>query len=454
MLSVSLKRTAAIFQRGMATGRHFIAVCQMTSDNDLEQNFEAARSMIERAGEKKCEMVFLPECFDFIGRNKNEQVDLAMSVDGDYMRRYRELAKKHNLWLSLGGLHHKDDADPAHPWNSHVVIDSQGNTRAIYDKLHLFDLEIPGKVRLMESEFSKAGAEMVEPIETPIGKMGLSICYDVRFAELSIWNRKKGAQILTFPAAFTLTTGLAHWETLLRARAIENQCYVIAAAQTGKHNEKRLSYGHAMVVDPWGAVVAQCSERVDMCFAEIDLSYVDELRTMQPVYSHRRNDLYSIHVNEIDESEIDMNFSKFAIKREQIFAKSRHSFAFVNLKPVTDGHVLVSTKRVVEKLTELNDEETADLFILAKKIQKMIEKFHGVESTTICVQDGKEAGQTVPHVHVHILPRRKGDFGDNEIYYELANHDKNEARKPRTIDEMAQEAARYREAISQNSSCL
>ena len=116
---------------------------------------------------------------------------------------------------------------------------------------------------------------MVLPVETPAGRVALSICYDLRFPELSIWNRKKGADILTFPAAFTVPTGLAHWEVsmsvflvivffkvLLRARAIENQCYVIAAAQTGKHNDKRMSYGHAMIVDPWGAVVAQCSERV------------------------------------------------------------------------------------------------------------------------------------------------------------------------------------------------
>ncbi|PIO69775.1 hydrolase, carbon-nitrogen family [Teladorsagia circumcincta] len=148
------------------------------------------------------------------------------------------------------------------PWNSHVIIDDQGETRALYNKLHLFDLEIPGKVRLMESEFSKSGSKMVPPVDTPIGRLGLSICYDLRFPELALWNRYKGAEILSYPSSFTLNTGLAHWEPLLRTRAIETQCYVIAAAQTGKHNDKRSSYGHSMVVDPWGAVVAQCSERV------------------------------------------------------------------------------------------------------------------------------------------------------------------------------------------------
>ncbi|CAD6198155.1 unnamed protein product [Caenorhabditis auriculariae] len=290
---------------------------------------------------------------------------------------------------------------------------------------------------------------MVPPVETPVGKLGLSICYDLRFPELSIWNRKKGAQILSFPSAFTVNTGLAHWETLLRTRAIENQCYVVAAAQTGKHNEKRVSYGHAMVVDPWGAVVAQCSERVDMCFCEIDLGYVEEVRTLQPVYSHRRSDLYNVNVNEVDKEELDFNFATFPIDSKTIFYRSAHSFAFVNLKPVLDGHVLISPKRVVEKLTDLTDEETSDLFITAKKVQVMLEKVQNVHSSTVCVQDGEDSGRTVPHVHVHVLARRPSDFGGNtdDLYKNLADHDKNDKIKPRTPEEMAAEAKKYREAM-------
>ncbi|EFP02412.1 CRE-NFT-1 protein [Caenorhabditis remanei] len=436
-----------LIRRTMATGRHFIAVCQMTSGNDLEKNFETAKNMIERAGEKKCEMVFFPECFDFIGINKTEQVDLAMTANCEYIQRYRDLAKQNNVWLSLGGLHHKDSSDNAHPWNTHLIIDSQGETRVEYKKLHLFDLEIPGKVRLMESEFSKAGNEMVPPVDTVIGRLGLSICYDVRFPELSLWNRKRGAQLLSFPSAFTLNTGLAHWETLLRARAIENQCYVIAAAQTGAHNPKRQSYGHAMVIDPWGAVVAQCSERVDMCFAEIDLNYVENIREMQPVFSHRRSDLYTLHVNERSAEDGNLKFSEFTIPNSHVFYSTPHSFAFVNLKPVTDGHVLVSPKRVVQHLTDLTDSETADIFIVAKKVQAMLEKHHNVKASTICIQDGEEAGQTVPHVHIHILARRSGDFGDNEIYRKLASHDKEPERKPRTTEQMSSEAEVYRKLM-------
>ncbi|RCN29603.1 histidine triad domain protein [Ancylostoma caninum] len=290
---------------------------------------------------------------------------------------------------------------------------------------------------------------MVHPIDTPIGRLGLSICYDLRFSELSLWNRYKGAEILSFPSAFTVNTGLAHWEALLRARAIETQCYVVAAAQTGKHNEKRSSYGHSMVVDPWGAIVAQCSERVDMCFAEIDTAYVAELRKMQPVFEHRRSDLYTLHVNEIDNDNSPMKFSEFTIAPESIFYRSSLCFAFVNLKPVLNGHVLICPKRVCNHLTDLTDAETADLFVVAKKVQRMLEKVHNVSSSTVCVQDGPEAGQTVKHVHVHVLARRKDDFGcsPDNLYQNLATHDKDPTVRPRSQEEMSAEAAIYREAI-------
>lgn len=417
----------------------------------MEKNFEICKEMVERATAQNCKMVFFPECFDYVGRNKEENIGLATEENGHIMQRFRSIAKQNSIWISLGGLHNKDPNEPKMPWNSHIVIDDEGNTAALYNKLHLFDLEIPGKVRLMESEFSKRGTRMVPPVDTPVGRLGLSICYDLRFAELALWNRNKGAQILSYPSAFTLNTGLAHWEPLLRARAIESQCYVVAAAQTGKHNEKRSSYGHSMVIDPWGAVVAQCSERVDMCFAEIDLSYVAELRQMQPVFAHRRHDLYTLHVNEVDDDNSALMFGEFTIAAESIFYRSAHSFAFVNLKPVLNGHVLVSTKRLCKHLTDLTDEETADLFVVAKKVQKMLERFHNVTSSTVCVQDGKDAGQTVQHVHVHVLARREGDFGcsPDNLYQNLATHDKDASVRPRSQDEMSAEAALYREAMKE-----
>uniref|UniRef100_A0A0K0DJ02 CN hydrolase domain-containing protein n=1 Tax=Angiostrongylus cantonensis TaxID=6313 RepID=A0A0K0DJ02_ANGCA len=360
----------AAFQRTMSGTFTQIAVCQLTSDHDIERNVDICKDMVERASFRNCKMVFFPECFDFVGRSKEENIALASEEQGES---YRSFARQYGIWISLGGFHNKDSSEPQLPWNSHIVIDNDGKTRALYNKLHLFDIEIPGKVRLMESEFSKKGTKVVPPVETPVGRLGLSICYDLRFAELALWNRQRGADILSYPSAFTLNTGLAHWETLLRARAIESQCYVVAAAQTGKHNEKRFSYGHSMVVDPWGVVIAQCSERVDMCFADVDLSYVDELRSMQPVFAHRRADLYTLHVNEFD-VETPLKFGEFPISNDTIFYRSAYSFAFVNLKPVLNGHVLVSPKRVCYHLTDLSDAETADLFIVSKKVQKMLEK--------------------------------------------------------------------------------
>ncbi|NWI16400.1 NIT1 amidase, partial [Crypturellus soui] len=167
-----------------------------------------------------------------------------------------------------------------------------GRRAAAYRKTHLCDVELEGRVSMRESSFTNAGAEIVPPVSTPAGKLGLAICYDLRFPELSQALRRAGADILTFPSAFTTTTGSAHWEVLLRARAIESQCYVVAAAQTGRHHEQRASYGHSLVVDPWGAVVAQCSDGPGLCFAEIDLELVQRVRREMPVQSHRRPDLY------------------------------------------------------------------------------------------------------------------------------------------------------------------
>ncbi|VDM39733.1 unnamed protein product [Toxocara canis] len=434
-----------------ASMRPLIAVCQMTCTHDLDENFRIAKSMLQQAKERNAKMVFLPECFDFVGRTREENISLAMEENGDYINRYKQSAKEFGLWLSLGGFHHLDPENLRKPYNTHLIIDDQGSVRGRYQKLHLFDLDIPGKVRLMESEFSSAGHEMVRPVKTPVGVVAMSICYDLRYSELALWNRRKGAQILTYPSAFTVNTGLAHWESLLRARAIETQCYVVAAAQTGRHNDKRFSYGHAMVIDPWGAIIAQCSENVGMCFAEISLDYLNEVRTTQPVFKHRRSDLYSVIANEKTPIGSEaLSFGDHLISSEVIFYRSAHCFAFVNRSPVLPGHVLVSPVRKAVRLTDLTDEETADLFIVSKKIQAMIESHYNTTSSSVSVQDGPDAGRTVAHVHVHILPRKKDDFGGNpdKFYGELAEHDKpSAARKFRDVEDMNREAAIYRQLM-------
>ncbi|KAG0226663.1 Nitrilase [Actinomortierella wolfii] len=196
---------------------------------------------------------------------------------------------------------------PGKLYNTHVVINSEGSIVEKYRKIHLFDVDIADGPRLMESDSTVPGDQVVPPIKTPVGQVGLAICYDLRFPELAAKLRSKGAEILTYPSAFTPLTGQAHWEVLLRSRAIETQSYVIAAAQVGKHTEKRSSYGHAMIVDPWGRVVAECSgqkdrksngiesagendddDEAEIATADIDHSLIAKIRLEMPVWSHRR----------------------------------------------------------------------------------------------------------------------------------------------------------------------
>ncbi|KAI1733160.1 carbon-nitrogen hydrolase domain-containing protein [Ditylenchus destructor] len=426
--------------------RNMVAICQLTSQHDLQENLRVCTEMIARAKARNCKMVFFPECFDYIGRTREETISLAMEEDSDYIQNFRKLAQENNLWLSLGGFHHKVPSSGSLPFNTHLIINEKGETAGSYQKLHLFDLDIPNKVRLMESEFSVHGKKLHPPVDTPIGKMGLAICYDVRFPELSLYYRHRGAEILTYPSSFTVNTGLAHWEALLRARAIETQSYVIGAAQTGKHNDKRSSYGHSMVVDPWGAIIGQCSETVDMCFAEINLDYLYEVRKMQPVFTHRRSDLYSVLSPESVPASQDMEFDSHKISKETIFYQTSLSYAFVNLKPIVPGHVLCTSIRKAERLADLTDQETADMFILAKKVQRMLESHFKTVSFNVDVQDGPDSGQTVAHVHIHIVPRHKND--KLNINAELQGHE--DRRVARSLDEMAAEAAIYRNLMAQN----
>jgi len=225
---LSLIRTFVSTSRRMATDaekRALIAVCQMNCKSNKEDNFSTATGLITRAASLGCKMAFLPECFDMIGESRKQTLENLEPLDGSLITSYRALAKEKSIWLSLGGLHEKgpENAD-GKAMNAHIVINNEGEIASVYRKVHLFNLEIPGVIRLIESEFSMAGDRVVEPVSTPVGNIGLGICYDVRFAEFAIALAKAGADILTYPSSFTVPTGLAHWETLLRARAIETQC--------------------------------------------------------------------------------------------------------------------------------------------------------------------------------------------------------------------------------------
>lgn len=433
---------------------NLVAVCQLNSINDKEKNYATASSIVTQAAAVGAKMIFLPECFDFIGNNKQEAVGGAESLDGPTLARYRGLAKKLKVWLSLGGMHQKPtDPEEKKILNAHIILDDQGDIRSIYHKVHLFNLEIPNVVRLIESESYSAGNKLPEPVQTPIGKVGLGICYDLRFGEMATAYAKAGAHILTYPSSFTVPTGIHHWEPLIRARAIENQCYVIAAAQVGQHNPKRASFGHAMVVDPWGTVVAECSDGVGFAVALVNGEFAERSRSRLPIWTDRRTDIYAdiepaIDVYPIDE--IEYKFQDMTIPHAQVFYRSRYSYAFVNHRPVLNGHVLISPQRVCKKFKELTKAEVTDLMLLVQRVEKTLERIYRTESTTITIQDGVDAGQSVFHVHVHLLPRKPTDFGGNidKIYRELQRHDKQEFKKEYkklSENEMAAIATQLRE---------
>lgn len=273
----------------MQAVRRVVALAQVNQDTNVDRNFAKIASMASEAAAKGAQMMCLPENCNFFGSGV---LAAAQPIPGPYINRYQALAREHNLWLSLGGFQEQVPNTSTKYHNSHVLISNQGDIAGVYRKLHLFDVRISDTNKYMESDGVQAGETIVPPIDTPIGKVGLSICYDVRFPELYRKLTLQGAEVLLVPAAFLEKTGYAHWEPLLRARAIENQCYIVAVAQDGRHSPTRTSYGHSCVIDPWGAVIAQASEGERLLVAEIDLEYLREVRTKLPSLQHRRSDLY------------------------------------------------------------------------------------------------------------------------------------------------------------------
>lgn len=244
--------------------------------------------------------------------------------------------------------------------NSHIVIADSGELKAVYRKLHLFDVET-SEFRFQESSVIDGGNSVVSPLNnSPLdGGLGLLICYDLRFPEVSTILRKKGATFLTYPSAFSYPTGVVHWKSLLRARAIENQCFVIAAAQAGYHNEKRRSYGHAMVVDPWGEVLLECDDLpVPQCKTiKISLDTLQTVRRQLPCFDHRRDDVYSVIPLQMtspaksivgvskDSEEVPIEkeeipyfaFEKNSVPKSTTFLDSPLSIAFTNVTCVVPG---------------------------------------------------------------------------------------------------------------------
>lgn len=266
-----------------------VSAVQMRSVGDLAVNLATSRTLIAQAVAEGAKLVVLPECFPFLGRSEREKFATVEDLGGragPVMGTLCDLATKHGIWLIGGGIPELIPGDATRSFNTAVVVDPQGNLVSRYRKIHLFDVDIPGGAVLRESDTTAAGSE---PITLTIegARVGLSICYDLRFPELyrTLVN-DQGAEVIVVPAAFTAHTGAAHWHVLLRARAIENQAWVVAAAQWGKHNDKRDSFGHTMIVNPWGAIIGELAAGDGVVTASLDGDVVAMRRAQMPCRSH------------------------------------------------------------------------------------------------------------------------------------------------------------------------
>lgn len=267
-----------------------VAALQMTSTADVDGNVETALRLCEKAAGDGAKLIVLPECFAHLGPG-NGKLAIAEALPpstapGPIWTAFAALAQRCQIELVLGGFWERS-SEPDRVHNTSVLMGADGQMRAAYRKMHLFDVDLPDGTRLRESDTQVAGAEPVVA-ETVAGKLGMSICYDVRFPELYRALVDQGAELLSVPAAFTLTTGKDHWHVLLRARAIESQCYVVAAAQTGHHFGERRSYGHALICDPWGTVLAECGEGEGFALARVSPSVLRRVRRAVPSLQHRR----------------------------------------------------------------------------------------------------------------------------------------------------------------------
>jgi len=264
-----------------------IAILQAQSGIDPAVNAKRLVEAVEQAAAGGAAMLFTPEMSGMLDRERERAMASARTEDEDeVLAAVRQAAAKAGIWVHLGSLAVRGSGGKLS--NRGFVIDAEGAIRARYDKIHLFDVDLPTGESWRESAMYAAGSQAVVVAGTPVGTLGLTICYDLRFPLLFERLSEAGAEVIAVPAAFTVPTGQAHWSVLLRARAIEAAAFVVAAAQAGLHEDGRTTYGHSLVVDPWGAVVAELGDAPGLAFAEIDLDRIGEVRARIPVLKHRR----------------------------------------------------------------------------------------------------------------------------------------------------------------------
>ncbi|NLL81852.1 MAG: carbon-nitrogen hydrolase family protein [Tissierellia bacterium] len=268
--------------------KYKVGVIQLNTQSDLDKNLETIGNLVEEAAQNGAKLISLPENMDQIAKDKEDYV--VDEIPGKTINFMMELAKKHKLWIHCGSI--KEYNKNGKPFNTTVMLNPDGEIVSKYSKLHLFDVDLDISGSFKESDNNSPGSEIVN-IETEVGNLGFTICYDIRFPELFRLLTLNGAEVIFVPANFTYQTGKAHWSTLLRARAIENGVYIIACGQCGQ-KPKVLAYGHSMIVDPWGTVLAEAEEEEGIIYAEIDLDYINKVRSEVPSLSNRRADIYDL----------------------------------------------------------------------------------------------------------------------------------------------------------------
>jgi len=262
-----------------------VAAAQMTSGADKAHNLKTATELVRRAATLGATFIGLPENFAWMGP-ESDRNGSAEALEGPTLSHLGTLARELRVTVLAGSVL-ETGAPGGRLFNTSVLFGPDGARLGVYRKIHLFDVEVGDGQTYRESAAVAPGTEVVVA-DAPLGKVGLSVCYDLRFPELYRMHSAAGAVLLTVPSAFTLATGKDHWEVLLRARAIENQAYVLAPAQQGRHPKDRMTWGHAMLVDPWGLVTARASEGEGLAFGEVNLELVERTRRQLPALSHRR----------------------------------------------------------------------------------------------------------------------------------------------------------------------
>lgn len=270
---------------------HFkLAVCQMNVVDNKETNVDKAVDMIESAAKNDADLILLPEMFNCPYDNNKFREYAESAEDSATLERISWAARNSEVYVVAGSIPELDDGKL---YNSSFIFNRDGEILDVHRKMHLFDIHVPGEISFRESETLTAG-DKVTVVETDLCRIGVVICYDIRFPELSRLMVDKGVELILVPGAFNMTTGPAHWEALMRVRAVDNQVYLAAASPARNHELSYIAYGHSMVVDPWGEVLSQAGASEEIIYAEIDSSRINDVRNQLPLLENRRKDIYRV----------------------------------------------------------------------------------------------------------------------------------------------------------------